>query len=332
MAPQMKQTLHDASISKSGHRSSLLEITNAHEDTTELVNTIKAVIEENFPGSLSSADTLKKISKVMEDRCHTDDNTLFAQSVCPDEINHEPGDITNLFTEYFGEVFHLGGLGGIPFTGKTGFAAYSHHVPEDGHCFILMAPHIGLDSALDLGKYDREGQSSSGAACGAAIGALCHCQANKPMPDLMAAENDYQMSYIIHKVNQAKDAILKGEGANTQQALLATHMHEVAKTMLDKIVTLDFGGSNSTLTILTGIQINMPEPMEDYFQPLSFYTMDKLQGNIDLFEQTFGMVSPRKQVYCTPVATTSKKRPTLKEQSSGSTAPESDLDNSEHSC
>ena len=331
----MKQDLDDAlAINDGRRRSSLLEITKAHGDTTELVNNMKAVVEENFPGSLSSADTLKKVSKVLEGRGHTDDNTLFAQSVCPDEINHEPGDITNLFTEYCGEVFHLGGLGGIPFTGKTGFAAYSHHVPENGHCLILMAPHIGLDSALDLGKYDREGQSTSGAACGAAIGALCHCQANKPMPDLMGEEDDYQMSYIIHKVNQAKDAILKGENANSQQALLAAHMHEVAKTMLDKIVTLDFGGPNSTLTILTGVQINMPEPMEDYFQPLSFYAMDKLQGKIDLFEQTFGMVSPRKEIRCLPVtAPTLKKRPVVEEQPSlSSTDGESELDVSEHSC
>jgi hypothetical protein len=43
----------------------------------------------------------------------TSDNTLFAQSVCPDEINHEEGDITRLFHAHLGEVFHMGGLAGI---------------------------------------------------------------------------------------------------------------------------------------------------------------------------------------------------------------------------
>ena len=61
------------------------------------------------------------------------DNTLFAQSVCPDEINHEVGDITSLLTRHLGEVFHMGGLAGVPFTGKTGFAAFSHHVPKGKH-------------------------------------------------------------------------------------------------------------------------------------------------------------------------------------------------------
>ena len=41
--------------------------------------------------------------------------------VCPDEINHEKGDITDLFIENIGggKVFHLGGLAGVPFTGKV---------------------------------------------------------------------------------------------------------------------------------------------------------------------------------------------------------------------
>ncbi len=68
-------------------------------------------------------------------------NTLFAQSVCPDEINHECGDITNLFSEHLGEVFHMGGLAGLPFTGKTGFTAFSHHVP-DGNILIFMSVHL----------------------------------------------------------------------------------------------------------------------------------------------------------------------------------------------
>ena len=49
----------------------------------------------------------------------TDDNTLFADSSCPDEINHDDGeeDITALFANRWGEDFPLGGLAGVPFTG-----------------------------------------------------------------------------------------------------------------------------------------------------------------------------------------------------------------------
>ena len=38
----------------------------------------------------------------------------------------------------------MGGLGGLPFVGKTGFNAYAQHVPKEGNLFILFAPHVGL--------------------------------------------------------------------------------------------------------------------------------------------------------------------------------------------
>lgn len=190
-------------------------------------------------------------------------------------------------------MLYLGGLGGIPFTGTTGFGAYSHHVPEGGHCFILMAPYVGIDSLCSLGKYDRAGQAPAGVACEAAMGALCRCTANKLMPDLMAVDDDYQMSYIIHKINQAKSQILAGKDENEVQASLAYEMHQLSSTMLNKIVWLDFGGRDSTVVILTGIQINTPDPMEDYFQPLRFYVKGKRGGEsiVDLFEETFSCKS-----------------------------------------
>lgn len=40
------------------------------------------------------------------------------------------GSITQLLDEYWQSMFLMGGLGGLPFSGKTGFAAFSHHAPE----------------------------------------------------------------------------------------------------------------------------------------------------------------------------------------------------------
>ena len=98
-------------------------------------------------------------------------NTLFSHSVCPDEINHEDNDITNKLRSHFNSVFSLGGLGGIPFAGKTGFHAYADHVPDDGNIFILFAPHCAVSSKGRCGYYHREGQAKLTAACGAALGA-----------------------------------------------------------------------------------------------------------------------------------------------------------------
>jgi len=110
---------------------------------------------------------------------------------CPDEINHEVGDITYALQALWGEEFALGGLAGIPFVGQTGFNAFSHHVQSNGNVFVLFAPHVGVHvsgsgsggtqqatatatATVDTdccGAYLRAGQSEKSPACGAAIGA-----------------------------------------------------------------------------------------------------------------------------------------------------------------
>jgi hypothetical protein len=74
-------------------------------------------------------------------------NTLFADSTCPDEISHNnpAEDIVMMFGSRWGGLFSLGGLGGLPFTGTTGWKAMSSHVPENGNIVVLYAPHTGLD-------------------------------------------------------------------------------------------------------------------------------------------------------------------------------------------
>jgi hypothetical protein len=90
----------------------------------------------------------------------TNENTLFADSSCPDEINHDDPleDITSLFANRWGEVFPLSGLAGLPFVGKTGWGAFCSHVPSpDGNIVVLFAPHVGIDSNGNVGKIHRNG-------------------------------------------------------------------------------------------------------------------------------------------------------------------------------
>ena len=99
----------------------------------------------------------------------------------------------------------MGGLGGLPFVGKVGFGAYSHHVPKDGHLFILFAPHVGLSPDGLVGKYARAGQDHLDSACGAAIGAFGTLQKHRKADGsfdeqaLLSAASplDQQFSYII---------------------------------------------------------------------------------------------------------------------------------------
>lgn len=252
-----------------------------------------AAAEKHFPGSRDGKIILRQSKHVLLREGFDANNTLFAQSVCADEINHDVNDITHLFSSYLGEVFHLGGLAGIPFTGKTGFVAFSHHIPDDGHLFILFAPHVGISDSLNLGKYTRTGQICEGNACGAAIGALNYCLSCNHIPDARAlGENplDYQMQFIISQLAPHAAEINSYDDENEKQAALVKQMYLISKSFLDGIVDTritDSHGKAVKIAILGGIQINMPRPMVDFFQPIFFQVLENGKAPKDLLEDTF---------------------------------------------
>jgi hypothetical protein len=126
-------------------------------------------------------------------------------------------------------------------------------------------------NGADLGQcqYSRDGQSGGvGSACGAGGGALDHCCAGRDMPDIASSFEDQQMAYIIHQIKARKESILEGvaeDDNNTKQANLARANYEIANEMLKKIVSLNFGDDDSTLVILTGIQVNMPRAFGKFY-------------------------------------------------------------------
>lgn len=88
----------------------------------------------------------------------TASNTVFGESTCPDELNHDSfTDISSKLGIQMGEVFMLGGLAGIPFTGKAGWSAFSHHVPTGGNIFVLYGPHVGISNDGKIGYIERPG-------------------------------------------------------------------------------------------------------------------------------------------------------------------------------
>jgi len=160
----------------------------------------QAALDEYFPGALTGAETERLVYKTLAPMGFTADNTLFCDCSCPDEINHDNGDedISMLFQNRWGEVFPLSGLGGMPFTGKTGWAAMSSHVPVNGNIVVLIAPHVGIDKDGNVGKVTRKGQHGCSSACGAAIGALAALEADRSAGNFQNGYEDHQMDAIKH--------------------------------------------------------------------------------------------------------------------------------------
>jgi len=198
-----------------------------------------------------------------EDYGFTQANTLFGTSICPDEINNQSHGLSAMMARYWGSVFPLGGLAGVPFAGKTGFKAFSHHVPVNGDIIVLYGPHVGISESGEVGKYLREGQNDLSTACGACIGAYNAC-CSEGGGDFEFDEVDIQMGFIKSQIAPHAKRIQRQD---CPMAALAYQAFEAVKNKVDKVVNTEFGSGR--LVLVGGIQINLPEPCGDHFLPLS---------------------------------------------------------------
>jgi len=216
-------------------------------------------------------------------QCDLDEvNTLYGQSICPDEINNQPGTIAHMFIEKYGKFFPLGGIGAAPFVGKTGFGAFSAHVPKDGNIFIMYGPHIGVAESGEVGKYLRQGQDEESTACGALVAAYNSCCAGKH-GKAHECDLDLQQNWLRAALLPYTEDITR---TNNPMAALAMHSYEVVHEKMMSIVNTNFGSGK--LVLLGGVQINTPSGFEDHFCPLSFQVLQTGQQAVDLMS-TFSL-------------------------------------------
>jgi len=223
-------------------------------------------LHQEFPGALPGQGAHCRVAAILEDEYgFTPDNTLFGNSICPDEINFAPTGIARLMADHWGEVFPLGGLGGAPFAGKTGYKAFSHHVPDDGNILIIYGPHVAISESGEVGKYLREGQHELSTACGAVIGAFQACCGMTDGQEIEFDEGDLQMGWLK---SQIKPHCARIARQTSPLAALAYQAFESVKYKVNQVVDTDFGSGR--LALLGGILINMPAPCRDHFLPISF--------------------------------------------------------------
>jgi len=243
----------------------------------------KTTLDRCFPGALPGHAVLKRTAQSLKDNFGmTPSNTMYGDSICPDEINHEPGGLASLMSDHWGEVFPMGGIGGAPFVGKTGFAAFSHHVPDDGHVLILFGPHVGVSEAGVVGKYCRKGQSCDSSACGAVLSAYCQVCDDAKSAKVLDVD-DMQQSWLRQSICSRVGEIKMDPEPLAKVTEVAFDM---IKEHLLRIVDHSFG--KGKLVLVGGVQINLPAPYDDHFQPKFFQAFDEsMQGEDLLSELSF---------------------------------------------
>mmetsp|Transcript_55865 Transcript_55865/g.149152 ORF Transcript_55865/g.149152 Transcript_55865/m.149152 type:complete len:183 (+) Transcript_55865:3-551(+) len=174
----------------------------------------------------------------------------------------------------------MGGISGTPFSGKTGFVAFSSHVADDGHILVAFGPHVGISVDGEVGKCNRRGQRSSSTACGAVIGAYSAARSSSssgaPTPS-GGASYDLQMDFVKAQIGAVASKV---SGTEVPMAALAHESYGMVEKMMFEVVNTEFG--SGYLALLGGIQINMPEPWEDHFFPCTFELRRAGEPTVDL--------------------------------------------------
>eukprot|EP00930_Biecheleria_cincta_P047457 TRINITY_DN32903_c0_g1_i1.p1 TRINITY_DN32903_c0_g1~~TRINITY_DN32903_c0_g1_i1.p1 ORF type:complete len:710 (-),score=113.32 TRINITY_DN32903_c0_g1_i1:12-2141(-) len=233
-----------------------------------------------FPGALPSQALHERKRAILQKYGIEPKNTIMGTSLCPDEINNEVTDVPVLMQSYWGEVFPMGGISGAPFVGKTGFKAFSSHVPDDGNIVILFGPHVGIDESGEIGKCLRQGQRHTSSACGAVIGAYKACLNSDAPLVVEPGSYDRQMDWIKAQLAPHVQSISR---TDNPMAALAHQSYIMVKDKLEHCVNNDFG--SGYMCLIGGIQINLPEGLEDHFLPYTFELRKAGEPTVDLINE-----------------------------------------------
>jgi len=236
-------------------------------------------VKKLFPGARTGIDVMRRTHKALAKYGINKGNTLYGQSVSSDEINGDHGHLTALMTQYYGRTFRLGGIGGLPYVGKTGFGAFSHHVQDNGNVLIVFGPHIGFTMEGEIGKFLRRGQAGLSMAC-AGLDAYNQCMGGgyyvaHDRQDLQQSRLRLLLKKHCREVSEAKHPMVA----------LVHQVYKLVESELMQIINTDFGPGK--LVLLGGIQINMPHPMRGRFLPLHFTIRSKTQAPINLLDWVF---------------------------------------------
>jgi hypothetical protein len=185
-------------------------------------------------------------------------NSIWGTSICSDEINNSFLVLGDLFKAP--GPFFFGGISGLPFTGKTGFAAFASHIPEQGAAMILYGPHVGVTSDGEFGKVLREGQSKPSSSCGSLIAGL---NAVKKGTILDVSHNDYQQGQVNRILTENHAAITKADHDIIETTEVA--YDQIKRELTDIIGAGIENLSTSPLLLLGGVIINTDWDKEDLF-------------------------------------------------------------------
>lgn len=303
-----------------------------------VVKNFNSSLKSYFPGSMDNESiVMERLVPALKKRGFKRSSTLLGSSLCSDEILDGTSSRTLLHSIHgaFGRsssnslgksvssspsgIFSLGGLGGIPAVGTTGFGAFFSHCPDEGKVIIVFGPHVGISNDGIVGKVERLGQFDTDvgggkrrgtASCGAAVGAYREllkrsnggggAQKKSGKDDGLF---DYQQDYIVKQLGKRMGKIQGASVGDTNAEIttLTQQMYDIINEVMTaqtraSATKAGFFSTISEVVLVGGIVINRGYyssgdglgSAKDYFQPLSMKALNS-EGTFDLYNEVFGV-------------------------------------------
>lgn len=261
-------------------------------------------LNEYFPGASSSTEMTYRMTTFFRNRGYNEKNTLIGSSLCSDEINDTSSSFVTTLAKKLtppkeGGVFNLGGLGGLPFVGSSGFGAFTSHCPRSGKIIIIFGPHVGISNEGVIGKVERIGKNSPSTSCGAAVGAYTALKAGTVDYNAPYGTRDFQEEFIIQNLRKYLGILAEVEekGESGSIAYVTKKMYNLIRDIVRQNVEQftsvpGFWDKCTEVTLLGGILVNRGHGVglvggDDLFQPLTLTTI-AAQGESDMFSDIFG--------------------------------------------
>lgn len=201
--------------------------------------------------AIAQTEYLDDVQARLEPWGFTSEATLAAVSICRDELTQH---LIAAVTQRWGPTFALGGLGGLPSLGRTGWGACLAHVPdtvERGKLLVVGATHIGIGPDGSPGSNLRRHQSTPTATCGALSALLATWGTRPPAgPDETGlADGEAQLLRRLVEAELAGDP--EGIFELTRAATVAVEVEMMAQLdALDPWNRMD-------VAVFTGVQVHL---------------------------------------------------------------------------
>ncbi len=214
---------------------------------------ILARLRSQLPDATPVGTYLDRVATALDPFDFHPDDTFAAVSICRDELTQ---NLIEEVADRWHRPFALGGLGGLPSLGRTGWQACLSHVPDTagrGHLLVFGMPHLGMDLDGEFGQSHRRQQNQPTATCGALGSLLQMIKRGDDDPELPPGLDDYEATRLLRFVRDETGSVPMELIELTHRTALAIEEEIWAELdALEAWRTMDVG-------VFCGVQVHIPE-------------------------------------------------------------------------